>query len=162
MLCVILISSYDNYIRLFPTGEYTPNFLASAGGIYYNHKKFAEAKVYFQTLVRRFPGAKERSLAMRSIMDSYFALGKFKDSEIIAKRILSDENLPEEQLKRHLEEHIPLEYSHTLDDQIGGQITAGFTITGFFEDRFSKGENDPLSEFVPYFISTRALKPSQQ
>ncbi|NOG46532.1 MAG: tetratricopeptide repeat protein [Calditrichaeota bacterium] len=92
-----LIQSYDNYVRLFPNGEYTPNFLASAGGIYYNHKKFGEAKVYFQTLVRRFPGAKEKSLAMRSIMDSYFALGKFKDSEIIAKRILSDENLPEEQ-----------------------------------------------------------------
>lgn len=92
-----LIQAYDNYIRLFPDGNYTPNFLASAGGIYYNHKKFAEAKVYFQTLVRRFPGAKEKSLAMRSIMDSYFALGKFKDSEIIAKRILSDTTLPEEQ-----------------------------------------------------------------
>lgn len=92
-----LIQSYDNYIRLFPTGEYTPNFLAAAGGIYYNHKKFAEAKVYFQTLVRRFPGAKEKSLAMRSIMDSYFALGKFKDSEVIAKRILSDENVPADQ-----------------------------------------------------------------
>lgn len=92
-----LIQAYDNYIRLFPNGEYTPNFLAAAGGIYYNHKKFAEAKVYFQTLVRRFPGAKEKSLAMRSIMDSYFALGKFKDSEVIAKRILSDESLPAEQ-----------------------------------------------------------------
>ncbi|MCB0284333.1 MAG: tetratricopeptide repeat protein [Calditrichaeota bacterium] len=92
-----LIQAYDNYIRLFPDGEYTPNFLANAGGIYYNHKKFSEAKVYFQTLVRRFPGAKEKSLAMRSIMDSYFALGKFKDSEIIAKRILSDQNLPEDQ-----------------------------------------------------------------
>ena len=61
--------------------------------IYYNHKKFAEAKVYFQTLVKRFPGAEEKSLAMRSIMDSYFALGKFRDSEIIAKRILGDEKI---------------------------------------------------------------------
>ncbi len=94
-----LIQAYDNYIRLFPNGEYTPNFLAAAGGIYYNHKKFAEAKIYFQTLVRRFPGAKEKSLAMRSIMDSYFALGKFKDSEVIAKKIMSDPNLPEDQRK---------------------------------------------------------------
>lgn len=92
-----VIESYDNYIRLFPTGKYTPNFLAAAGGIYYNHKKFAEAKVYFQTLVKRFPGAEEKSLAMRSIMDSYFALGKFKDSEIIAKKIMSDANISEEQ-----------------------------------------------------------------
>ncbi len=89
-----LIQAYDNYIKLFPQGKYTPDFLAAAGGIYYNHKKFAEAKVYFQTLVHRFPGAKEKSLAMRSIMDSYFALGKFKDSEVIAKRILADSTLP--------------------------------------------------------------------
>jgi len=94
-----LVESYDNYIRLFPMGEYTPNFLAAAGGMYYNHKKFAEAKVYFQTLVKRFPNAEQKSLAMRSIMDSYFALGKFKDSEIVAKRILGEANISEEQRK---------------------------------------------------------------
>ncbi|MBD3225983.1 MAG: tetratricopeptide repeat protein [Caldithrix sp.] len=92
-----LIEAYDNYIRLFPDGQYTPNFLAAAGGIYYNHKKFAEAKVYFQTLVKRFPGAEEKSLALRSIMDSYFALGKFKDSEVIAKRILNEASISESQ-----------------------------------------------------------------
>ncbi len=93
----MLIEAYNNYLRLFPYGEYAPNFLAAAGGIFYNHKMFAEAKVYFQTLVKRFPTAAERSLALRSIMDSYFALGRFKDSEAIAKRILAEENLPEEQ-----------------------------------------------------------------
>ncbi|MBN2424676.1 MAG: tetratricopeptide repeat protein [Calditrichaceae bacterium] len=92
-----LIEAYDNYIRLFPSGQYTPNFLAAAGGIYYNHKKFAEAKVYYQTLVKRFPGAEEKSLAMQSIMDSYFALGKFRDSEVIAKRIIGDPNISSEQ-----------------------------------------------------------------
>ncbi|HID82639.1 MAG TPA: tetratricopeptide repeat protein [Thiotrichales bacterium] len=92
-----LIEAYDNYLRLFPNGEYAPDFLAAAGSIYYNHKKIPEAKVYFQTLVRRFPGAKQKSLALRSIMDSYFALGKFKDSEIIAKRIMADQEIPAEQ-----------------------------------------------------------------
>ena len=92
-----LIEAYDNYLRLFPNGEYAPDFLAAAGSIYYNHKKIPEAKVYFQTLVKRFPGAKQKSLALRSIMDSYFALGKFKDSEIIAKRIMADQDIPPEQ-----------------------------------------------------------------
>lgn len=92
-----LIEAYDNYIRLFPNGEYTANFLAAAGGIYYNHKKFAEAKVYFQTLVKRFPGSEEKSLAMRSIMDSYFALGRFKDSEIIAKKIMDTPSVSDKQ-----------------------------------------------------------------
>ncbi|HGY56860.1 MAG TPA: tetratricopeptide repeat protein [Caldithrix abyssi] len=92
-----LIEAYDNYIRLFPAGKYAPDFLAAAGSIYYNHKKIPEAKIYFQTLVKRFPGAKQKSLALRSIMDSYFALGKFKDSEIVAKRIMADQEIPEEQ-----------------------------------------------------------------
>ncbi len=92
-----LIEAYDNYIRLFPNGEYAANFLAAAGGIYYNHKKFAEAKVYFQTLVKRFPGSEEKSLAMRSIMDSYFALGRFKDSEVIAKKIMNTPSVSEKQ-----------------------------------------------------------------
>jgi tetratricopeptide (TPR) repeat protein len=92
-----LIEAYDNYIRLFPEGEHTPVFLAAAGAIYFNHRQFAEAKVYFNTLVKRFPGAKEKSIAMRSIMNSYFALGKFRDSEFIAKRILADESLGEEE-----------------------------------------------------------------
>lgn len=92
-----LIEAYDNYIRLFPAGQYSPNFLAAAGGIYYNHKKFAEAKVYFRTLVKRFPGAEQKSLALRSIMDSYFALGKFKLSESVAKRIMTDPGVTQEQ-----------------------------------------------------------------
>ena len=92
-----LIESYDNYIRLFPDGENTPNYLAAAGALYFNHKQFAEAKVYFKTLVTRFPGSKERNIAMRSIMESYFALGQFRDSEFIAKRILNTPGIPDEQ-----------------------------------------------------------------
>lgn len=92
-----LIEAYDNYIRLFPDDESTPKYLANAGAIYFNHKQFAEARVYFKTLVNRFPGAKEKTLAYRSIMDSYFYLGQFEDSEFIAKRILQSENLPDEE-----------------------------------------------------------------
>jgi tetratricopeptide (TPR) repeat protein len=82
---------------LFPEGKNTPVFLSAAGAIYFNHRQFAEAKVYFNTLVKRFPGAREKNLAMRSIMNSYFALGKFRDSEFIAKRILSDPTMTEEE-----------------------------------------------------------------
>ena len=50
----------------------------------------------------------------------------------------------------------PLEFGHTLDDLIGGQIAAGFALTGFFEDI------DPgtvLADHIPSFIATRAWKP---
>ncbi len=52
----------------------------------------------------------------------------------------------------------PLEFGHTLQDQIGGQLDAGFLITGFFEDKFPDDEPDPLSKFLSTFIATRAVK----
>jgi SAM-dependent methyltransferase len=68
------------------------------------------------------------------------------------------EALPEEKLSQYIEQKIPLEFSHTLDDQIGGQIAAGFLISGFFEDRFAEVEEDLLSNLAPLFIATMALK----
>lgn len=53
----------------------------------------------------------------------------------------------------------PLEWSHTLDDQIGGQLEAGFLLAGFFEDRYDPSE-DLLSAFTATFIATRAIKPN--
>ncbi len=50
----------------------------------------------------------------------------------------------------------PLEFSHTLEEQIGGQIEAGFFIVGFYE---SCKTNDPIAEYMPSYIATRALKP---
>ena len=52
----------------------------------------------------------------------------------------------------------PLEFSHTLDDQIGGQLDAGFVLTGFFEDSYSEQDNDPLAGYMPSFMATRAIK----
>lgn len=51
---------------------------------------------------------------------------------------------------------LPLEWSHSLDEQIGGQLQAGFLLAGFYEDI------DPtcvLGETIPSFIATRAIKP---
>ena len=50
----------------------------------------------------------------------------------------------------------PVEFGHRLDDQIGGQIAAGFLIAGFFED---SDPDDLLSRYVPGFVATRAVKP---
>jgi len=61
--------------------------------------------------------------------------------------------------KRHIETETPLEFSHTLEDQIGGQLEAGFLLTGFYEDAYGEEENDPLTSYMPTFIATRAVKP---
>ena len=64
----------------------------------------------------------------------------------------------EEERRRILESGRPLEFSHTLEDQIGGQIEAGFLLAGFYEDIFEQG-TDALSKHMPTFIVTRAIKP---
>ena len=51
----------------------------------------------------------------------------------------------------------PLEFSHSLEDQIGGQTDAGFVVTGLYED---KRRGDPLAEFFPSYLATRAWKPA--
>jgi SAM-dependent methyltransferase len=68
-------------------------------------------------------------------------------------------SLPDEERLRYIETGAPLEFSHTLQDQIGGQIEAGFIIAGFFEDTFGEEDNDLLTDYMPSFIATRAVKP---
>lgn len=57
--------------------------------------------------------------------------------------------------QQYLDDDQPLEFGHTLEDQIGGQIKAGFVISGLYEDIWS---GTPLAEYMPTFIATRATK----
>ncbi|MDP9438458.1 MAG: class I SAM-dependent methyltransferase [Actinomycetota bacterium] len=66
-------------------------------------------------------------------------------------------SLEEESLRAQIEREEPLEFSHTLEDQIGGQIDGGFVISGFYEDRH--GDDDPVAAYMPTLIATRATKP---
>ena len=50
----------------------------------------------------------------------------------------------------------PLEYSHTLTEQIGGQLAAGFVVTGFRECPHHAG---PTAGYLPGYYATRAVKP---
>jgi len=50
----------------------------------------------------------------------------------------------------------PLEFGHTLEDQIGGQLEAGFVLTGFYEDR---NRDMALGQYIASYIATRAIKP---
>ena len=68
-------------------------------------------------------------------------------------------DLTEKERQRYIEEGIPFEFSHTLEDQIGGQLDAGFVITGFYEDSYGQDTDDVLARYMPPFIVTRAAKP---
>lgn len=52
-----------------------------------------------------------------------------------------------------------IEFSHSLDDQIGGQLDAGFILSGFYEDRWDDAAT-PLNAFMPTSMATLAIKPA--
>jgi SAM-dependent methyltransferase len=62
------------------------------------------------------------------------------------------------QKERYAAESIPLEFGHTLEAQIGGQISAGFVITGFYEDSGRDSSSNPLHHYTPMFVATKAIK----
>jgi SAM-dependent methyltransferase len=55
----------------------------------------------------------------------------------------------------------PFEFGHSLEDQIGGQLDAGFVLTALYEDRYSDLNADPLSRHINTFVATRAIKPGR-
>ncbi|RLC78171.1 MAG: SAM-dependent methyltransferase, partial [Chloroflexi bacterium] len=66
--------------------------------------------------------------------------------------------LSEEEKRRYLEGGEFLEFSHTLEDQIGDQIEAGFLLAGLYEDYDREDDNDALSKYMPVYVVTRAVK----
>ncbi len=55
-----------------------------------------------------------------------------------------------------MENDLGIQFSHTLDEQIGGQLKAGFMLTDLYEDTNGSGR---LHEYhVPTYIATRAMK----
>lgn len=64
-------------------------------------------------------------------------------------------------LETLLKSGAPMEFGHTLADQIGGQLDAGFVLTGFYEDRYNPPDADPISRYIDSFNATRALKPGR-
>lgn len=64
-------------------------------------------------------------------------------------------SLSDAERRQYIDDEQPLEFSHTLDDQIGGQLAAGFVLTGFYEDYW---HGRALDEYMPTFMATRAVK----
>ena len=61
-------------------------------------------------------------------------------------------------LRRSLENNEGVQFSHTLEEQIDGQLRAGFRLTHLREDRDRPGDGR-LCEYAPTYLFTRAVKP---
>jgi len=81
--------------------------------------------------------------------------------ELVVKYTLpySDQHsLSPEALARQLQRDEPVGFSHSLDTQIGGQLQAGFVLTGFYEDHWFD-DSWAFSRHSPVAMATRARKP---
>ena len=65
-------------------------------------------------------------------------------------------DLPKDERAR-VYENGPIEYSHTLTEQIGGQLRAGFLLTHLAE---APHHADLTARYMPGSIATRAIKPA--
>ena len=73
------------------------------------------------------------------------------------KRPFKSMDLPQKEREKTFGEKSPLEFAHSLNDLIGGQIKAGLIIIGFFEDDWNPAE-DAMADFLPAMYATLALK----
>jgi SAM-dependent methyltransferase len=65
---------------------------------------------------------------------------------------LKDKKLYEDSIKNDW----GIQFSHTIEEQVGGQLKAGFTLTDIYQDTYGEGI---LHEYnIPTFYATRAVK----
>lgn len=67
-------------------------------------------------------------------------------------------DLAPESLSQVIERDHTVEFSHSLETQIGGQLRAGFVLADLFEDKDLGGGDTGRSWYFPTSIATRALK----
>ena len=68
-------------------------------------------------------------------------------------------DLPADELEQTIQRNHTVEFSHTLETQIGGQLQAGFVLTHLFEDKDRSPSEGGRSDYFSTCMATRALKP---
>lgn len=83
-----------------------------------------------------------------------------EDAEpLVLKNRLPFNPLKNPEYMRQLEkDDAGVQFSHSLTEQLGGQLEAGLVLTHLYEDHCAKGDG-ALRDYVPQFIATRAVKP---
>jgi SAM-dependent methyltransferase len=81
----------------------------------------------------------------------------FDDDEISAVRKLPFNPLKDEQLYEFsIKNDWGIQFSHSIEEQIGGQLKAGFILTDIYQDTNGSGRLQELN--IPTFYATRAIK----
>jgi len=79
-----------------------------------------------------------------------------EDEERIINSLPFDPIENPDQMKQLMESDSGVQFSHTLTEQIGGQLKAGFTLTDMYEDTNGSGRLHELN--VPTMLAMRSVK----
>jgi ubiquinone/menaquinone biosynthesis C-methylase UbiE len=71
------------------------------------------------------------------------------------------ETLNHKELEQRIRNKEMFHFSHTMEAQLGGLTKAGFVITGFYEDRRSEEDGNPIRHYMPSYYVARAQKVSK-
>ncbi len=89
-------------------------------------------------------------------MDHYINYMVDSDEERIVNRLPFDPLSNPDQMRQLEEDDAGVQFSHSLAEQIGGQLEAGFLLTDLYEDVNGEGRLHELN--IPTFLATRAIK----
>ena len=80
-----------------------------------------------------------------------------EDEEVISNTMPFNPLVNEKQRKQLEDEDCGMQFSHNMEEQIGGQLKAGFILTDLFGDTNGEGRLHEMN--VECYIATRAVKP---
>ncbi len=65
--------------------------------------------------------------------------------------------MSDEKYKQLAENHDGIQFSHSLEEQIGGQLKAGFTLIDLYEDH-DRDNGAEIRKYAPQYIATKSIK----
>ena len=66
--------------------------------------------------------------------------------------------MPRERYERMAQNYEGIQFSHSMEEQLGGQLKAGFRLTDLYEDK-DRENGMEIRKFAPQYMAARAVKP---
>jgi tol-pal system protein YbgF len=82
--------SFAKFLELFPRHELTANARYWLGETYYNEKKYDQAILEFQEVIKNFPGKEKVPAAMLKQGMAFKELGDLKSARYVFKKVIED------------------------------------------------------------------------
>jgi len=79
--------------------------------------------------------------------------------KIVNKLPYNPLKMSEKERRRIEKNYEAYQFSHTMEEQVGGQLRAGLALTHLFEDTDRPGYASAISKHIPIYAATRAVKP---